>query len=72
MMFSDPPSGNAIPIQRSSNSLQEREAEPSTMEMVELTTDLESQPVSMSTSVENDEQVIRALIYTTCYNVLDG
>ena len=72
MMFSDPPSGNAIPIQRSSNSLQEREAEPLTMEMVELTTDVESQPISTSPSVENDEQVIRALIYTTCYNVLDG
>ena len=71
-MFSDPPSGNAIPIQRSSNSLQEREAEPLTMEMVELTTDVESQPISTSPSVENDEQVIRALIYTTCYNVLDG
>ena len=42
------------------------------MEMVALTK-VESQQKSLSDPVtENGTEAIRALIYTTCYNVLDG
>ena len=41
----------------------------SNMELVEI--DTAASTVSSSTATNNDE-TIRALIYTTCYNVLDG
>jgi hypothetical protein len=59
-------------MQRSVSSFVDRDAETSTMEMVALTK-VESQQKSLSDPVtENDTEAIRALIYTTCYNVLDG
>lgn len=60
-------------MQRNVSSFVEKDAELSSMEMVALN-EVQSSSESMSGSViENDtQQPIRALIYTTCYNVLDG
>ena len=62
-----------VTMQRNVSSFVEKDAELSSMEMVALN-EVQSSSESMSGSViENDtQQPIRALIYTTCYNVLDG
>lgn len=58
-------------MQRSISTFVDREEESSTMEMVALQ-NYESQGDASLPSQLNNDEPIRALIYTTCYNVLDG